>query len=277
MKRSIISVLFVAAALGASAAGINWHKAYDTAKNEAKSSGKLMMIDFYTDWCGWCKKLDADTYPAQEVVKQSVKFVPIKLDAEKDAEGVRLAKKFGIDGYPTILFIDGNENLVYKVVGYEPAKQFAVSMGKAATIRSDKAKYESQVKANPGSFTALVGLAGVYSTTGNLTKAAELTDRAAKVAKPGDTGKLLDAYNAAGDGFQNANDIAKALGYFEKAINPRFPKQAAYARVSIAACYLQEQKPKNAVPYLQALLKMGKEADEYRDQAKQMLAAAQKN
>ncbi|MFI5385587.1 MAG: thioredoxin family protein [Fimbriimonadales bacterium] len=132
MKRSIITVIVLAVAVAAYAAGISWAKAYSTAKSQAKSSHKLIMIDFYTDWCGWCKKLDSDTYPSPQVVKESKNFVSVKLDAEKDADGVRLAKKFGINGYPTILFIDANENLAYKIVGYEPAKKFAADMATAA-------------------------------------------------------------------------------------------------------------------------------------------------
>jgi len=277
MKRSFISVLLLAAALGASGAGINWAKAYPSAKVTSKSTGKLIMIDFYTDWCGWCKKLDSDTYPAPEVVAQAGKFVPVKLDAEKDPEGVRLAKKFKVNGYPTILFIDANENLAYKIVGYEPARDFAASMKKAATIRQDKAKFEKELRANPDNFGSLVGLASVYAGIGDVDKAGELTDRAAKVAPADKKGALLDAYNAAGDGFQNSGEFPKAISYFEKAINTNFAKQTAYARMSLGVCYLSEQKPKQAVPYLEDLLKMGKEADEFRASATQMLAAARKS
>src|ERR1019366_1427695 len=94
MKRFLLPLLLLTtAAVGAQASEIGWKKGYDTAAAEAKSSGKLIMIDMYTDWCVWCKRLDSDTYPAAEVVKQSEKFVPIKLNAEKDADGIRLAKK----------------------------------------------------------------------------------------------------------------------------------------------------------------------------------------
>src|SRR5579862_7242498 len=257
MKRSAITLVLLALAIGANAAGIAWAKAYDSAKASATSSGKLIMIDFYTDWCGWCKKLDADTYPAAAVVAQSTKFVPVKLNAEKDPEGIRLAKKFKVDGYPTILFIDSNENLAYKIVGYEPANDFAASMAKAATIRQDKAKFQKALSANPNDFDAMVGLAGVYAATGSIDKAAALTDRAANVV--GDTmrSRMLDAYNVVGDGYQNDNQIPKAIPYFQKAIDPNHPKQAAYARISLATCYFASQQPKQAVPYLESLLKMG--------------------
>lgn len=273
MKKGFISIVAVMlCAAVAHSAGIGWAKAYSKAKSASKASGKLIMIDFYTDWCGWCKKLDADTYPAPAVVKQSTQFVPIKLNAEKDADGIRLAKKFGVTGYPTIIFMDANENLNYKIVGYAQPKEFAESMAKAAAVPKDLAKFTAILKKSPKDPDATLGLASVYATTGQ-------TDRAAKMVesvKGGSKSKVLDAYNAVGDGYQAESKFEQAVPYFEMAIDPAFPKQAAYARISIASCYFESQQPKQAIPVLEALLKMGKEADEFRAQAKQMLEQAKK-
>lgn len=276
MKKLFLPLLLMAAAIGAQASEIGWKKAYDAATAESKSSGKLIMIDFYTDWCGWCKKLDADTYPAPEVVKASEAFVPIKLNAEKDADGIRLAKKFGINGYPTVLFIDSDENLVYKVVGYAPAKPFAESMAKAASIREDRAKYDAALKANPNDFAALAGMAGVEAATGNVTQAASLVAKAAPLATADTKGQLLTAYNAVGDGFQNANKLPEAIAQFQKAIEPGYPNQAEYARISIAVCYAQIGTPKLAIPYLKDLLHAGVGPKEDLAQAKAMLAQFEK-
>jgi thiol-disulfide isomerase/thioredoxin len=285
MNRNLISIFvcaiaaagFQSAEAKTAGASISWMKAYPTASAKAKASGKLIMIDFYTGWCGWCKKLDAETYPDPAVVKESAKFIPIKLDAEKDPEGVRLAKKFKVNGYPTILFVDGDENLAYKVVGYEPAKDFAASMDKAATIRQDHKKYERELKANPKNVTALVGLAGIDATMGDFDGAAALVDRAMGAATPATKGALLDGYNAVGDGFQNAGQFDKAIGYFQDAIDPAFPKQTAYARVSLASCYLSTNQPAKAEPILRDLLGMGSAADSYRKDAQSMLDMIEKS
>jgi thioredoxin-related protein len=279
MKRIFISTLLLGCLVGMALAGsssINWKKAYAGATAEAKASGKLIMIDFYTDWCGWCKKLDADTYPAPEVVKQADSFVSIKLNAEKDADGIRLAKKFGINGYPTILFLDSNEKLAYKVVGYEPAKDFAVSMKKASTIRQDTARYKAALKANPNDFNGLVGLAGIEASMGNVEVAAKYLAAANPSVTSANRGKYLDACNAVGDGYQNAGQFDKAIGYFTKAIVDGFDAQSAYARISIAVCYASSGKPTEAKPYLEALINMPNGPKEYVDQAKQMLAALNK-
>ena len=280
MKRTIVSVLISAAVVsafaGTGSSSIGWKKTYPVAASEAKSSGKLIMIDFYTDWCGWCKKLDSDTYPAPEVVKASENFVPIKLNAEKDADGIRLAKKFGINGYPTVLFLDASEKMQYKIVGYSDAKTFSAEMVKASNIRHEIAKYEKALKANPKDVSALCGLAGVEAGKGDLEAATKHLDTAADIAGSGDKVKLLDTYNAVGDGYQNASLYEKAISHFGKAIADGYDKQSGYARISIASCLASMNRLAEAKPYLEALIKQKTASKEYLDQAKAMLAAIAK-
>ena len=89
-----------------------------------KSENKIIMADAYTDWCIWCKQLDMMVYTDPAVTEYANKNqINWKFDAEK-GEGIELAKKFEISGYPTILFIDGNGNEVDRIYGYYPAKEF---------------------------------------------------------------------------------------------------------------------------------------------------------
>ena len=88
-----------------------------------------------------------------------------------------------------------------------------------------------------------------------------------------DTADGADGFNALGDYYQNSNKYDQAVAEFSKAINGKFPKQTAYARISIAQCYASSGQSKKAIPVLNAYLAMGHEADSYREQAKQMLAS----
>jgi|GEM_PF-1495939 thioredoxin-related protein len=112
-------------ALSAAAHAIIWKSDFQSALKSARESGRPVMVDFYTDWCGWCKKLDADTYSNARVSSLSEKFVCVKVDAEKEA---RLAAAYKVTGYPTVLFIDGNGAVLQKVPGYLPADRFAAVM-----------------------------------------------------------------------------------------------------------------------------------------------------
>jgi thioredoxin-related protein len=114
----------------ACASGIDWRSGIGQAQVDSQNSGKLMMIDFYTDWCEWCHKLDADVYPNARVESAMSQFVPVRLNAEQD--GAALATRFGVNGYPTILFVDSQWHEVHRIVGYEPASDFAAELNQVA-------------------------------------------------------------------------------------------------------------------------------------------------
>ena len=90
---------------------------------KAKSQNKIVMIDFITDWCIWCKHLDMRVYNNKEVVDYAnAHQVNWKTDAEK--EGKDLAKKYNVTGFPTLVFVDGDGNEIDKIVGFYPAPDF---------------------------------------------------------------------------------------------------------------------------------------------------------
>jgi thiol:disulfide interchange protein len=103
---------------------------YDAALAKAETDDKLIMIDVYTDWCAPCKKMDKETFPAEEVVNKAANFINLKLNAEK-GQGPEVQKKFGVTAYPTILFVNGKGELVHTVVGLQSAQQLAAEMDKA--------------------------------------------------------------------------------------------------------------------------------------------------
>jgi thiol:disulfide interchange protein len=104
---------------------VAWVASFDNAVEQAKKAGMLVMIDFSTDWCGWCKRLDADTYTNHDVIKLTEQVVPVKLDAEK--EGAPQAAKYLSDpGYPSIVFLDPRSGTVVGTIsGYRPPEPFA--------------------------------------------------------------------------------------------------------------------------------------------------------
>jgi thiol:disulfide interchange protein len=116
--------------------GLNWTADYPTALAQAKTEKKLVMVDLYTDWCSWCKKLDRDVYANGTVVEKLTKsFVVVKVNPEKNTGGRELAKKFGTQGYPHIVFVNGNGDKVSEISGYVPADEFLKELDSAAGKR----------------------------------------------------------------------------------------------------------------------------------------------
>lgn len=95
--------------------GENVQAFLDTKRAEAISSGKPIMIDFWAQWCVYCKKLDKAVWNKPEVVRESLRFVTIKIDATKadDDEMTAIKDEFKVPGLPRVIFIDSRGEILH--------------------------------------------------------------------------------------------------------------------------------------------------------------------
>ncbi len=124
MNRFLLS-LFAAASLMPAAAQTDFrHITFGEAIEAAKSEGKLVFIDFYTQWCGPCKRMAKEVFPTQQVGDyMNANFVSIKIDAEA-GEGPALAGKFGVKAYPTFVVVAPDGNVTGTFAGYKDSGEF---------------------------------------------------------------------------------------------------------------------------------------------------------
>jgi thiol-disulfide isomerase/thioredoxin len=118
-KLLLLSFLVVSTAVTLAAQGIDFETGdWASVLEKAKKEGKLVYVDVYTTWCGPCKMLAQQIFPKKEAGdKYNKLFVNYRIDAEK-GEGIGVAKKYGVDGYPTHLFIDPvSGDVVYRDMG----------------------------------------------------------------------------------------------------------------------------------------------------------------
>lgn len=121
--------------------GINWIS-IEQADKLRQTEPRKILIDVYTDWCGWCKRMDATTFSDPTLVKYvNENYYAVKLDAEQKApitiggktyefvpNGRRgyneIAKELLQDkmSYPTIVFLDESMNMIQPLPGYRDAK-----------------------------------------------------------------------------------------------------------------------------------------------------------
>lgn len=93
-------------------------KTYAEALKQAKKENKAIFIDVYTSWCGPCKYMSENTFTIPAVgAEYNKNFICLKLDAEKSEDGRAVAKKFDVSAYPTLLFVNGDGELVYRFLG----------------------------------------------------------------------------------------------------------------------------------------------------------------
>lgn len=107
---------------------LDWNTGYPLAKKQ----NKIILVDAYTDWCGWCKKMDRDTYTNQEIIDMLNKdFIVIKFNPELtdivynlDGKNITGRELFGqltqgkSTGFPTTYFIQPNKKQIQVAAGY---------------------------------------------------------------------------------------------------------------------------------------------------------------
>ena len=130
---------------------------WDDVLAKAKAAGKPIFIDFFTDWCGWCKKLDADTYPVPSVGKVMEALVNLRVDAEK-GEGVDLAKRFGARGFPTLVVVGTDDQEIDRIVGYLAPEPFAKEMSRILSGEGTLPTLRKAADANPNDLKAAFAL-----------------------------------------------------------------------------------------------------------------------
>ena len=125
MKNLITILVILCSCISLPAQDIQFsHENFASVSARAKKEKKLIFIDFYTVWCGPCRKMAAEVFKQPAVAElYNSKFVNYKLDAER-GEGIALAKKYEVAYYPSFVFIDADGNLYNKSVGYQKDSAF---------------------------------------------------------------------------------------------------------------------------------------------------------
>jgi thioredoxin-related protein len=143
MKRLVFALLASFAAVQLQAAELNWMTDLPKAQAQAKKENKLVMLDFTgSDWCGWCIKLNKEVFSKPEFAayaKTNLVLVEVDFPRSKTQSAAlkkaneALGEKYGIEGYPTIIVLNGEGKKVGKL-GYMPGGP------KAFTAELDKLK-----------------------------------------------------------------------------------------------------------------------------------------
>ena len=179
IKILVISLLVVFGGNSFSQEKINW-MSWETAIEKNKTVKKKIIVDVYTWWCGWCKRMDATTFSNNVIIKEINKhYDAVKLDAEQQEPITYKGKTYinekpnstpnvrknphqfavvllsGQMGYPKFVLLDENEQLLQMVTGYKQApememilKFFGDDIYKTVSGEEFKKTFQSELKPN---------------------------------------------------------------------------------------------------------------------------------
>lgn len=103
--------------------------------DKAKKEKKMIIIDFYTDWCHWCKVMEKETFNEKKVAAYlKENYVCIRINAEDTKEEIEYQDKkynpiqftqaFGVRGFPSLAFLDNEQKPITIIPGFIPAETF---------------------------------------------------------------------------------------------------------------------------------------------------------
>jgi thioredoxin:protein disulfide reductase len=103
--------------------------------DEAKRTGKPLLLDFYADWCISCKEMEIKTFANPAVAKKMQEFILVQADVTSNSAAHQaLLKRYGLFGPPGILLFNaaGEEQTNQRVVGFMPPDRFLLRLNAAA-------------------------------------------------------------------------------------------------------------------------------------------------
>lgn len=126
----LVALLWVQIAVFAQE-GVNFRSlSFDEALAQAKTEGKLVFVDCYTEWCGPCKNMTNNVFPQKAAGDYfNPRFVSVKYDMEK-GEGKDLKERFNVTAFPTFLILRPDGTVQHKLVGGDELESFIARVEK---------------------------------------------------------------------------------------------------------------------------------------------------
>ncbi|MDF1562973.1 MAG: thioredoxin family protein [Deltaproteobacteria bacterium] len=127
-RLALLAALCLPALARAGTSPLQWvDSSFAEALARAETEKKPLMVDVYATWCGPCHLLDRNVFTDEVVLESSKAWIAVKLDGEL-GEGLEVAKRYHVVGFPTVLFLDPSGKEIDRIFGYVEPAAFAATM-----------------------------------------------------------------------------------------------------------------------------------------------------
>jgi thiol-disulfide isomerase/thioredoxin len=251
---------------------IAWASSFDAAMAQGRASHRPVFVDFYTDWCGVCKMMDAQTYPDPRVRQMFAdRLVGVRVNAEK--EGVKMATALHITGYPTLLVIDPDGSLDYRLDGGMYPSEFAVTLQRILHDLQIRGQLEQRLAANPSDLRTATDLLGIYADENRYQQLTADVARIERLDPTGRRGGLALGLMATAQIDLARHDAASARTVLQRALRmSQNPLEVGDAHYLLAQCALTDDDLPAAEHELQAALGTVGASENMRESANAILA-----
>ena len=268
MKTITFTLAFLAAVAGAFAQeepaktgakkkAINWRENYAGALQEAARTSRPLLIDFEADWCGWCKKLDRETFGNGDVIRLVEQFfIPVRIDTDREP---KLSAKFEVRGLPTILLLGPNEKELQRLSGFRPADKFLSELRQTIKTAASLDELKKAAKKSPSDLGAVRAWARAVFASGDGVEAEKILAGALE-RNPLENSLLLDIADLKKAG-GNTDEARKLYERILASGEARAGESYHKAHLPLGRLLLGKKDYQGALKILSAYTGLGKDID----------------
>jgi thioredoxin-related protein len=104
---------------------LKWLDDYAAALKTAETEKKPVLLDVTTDWCGWSKKMERETFAASTIQEKLTECVLCRINPESSKANEEVSKQYNVSSYPTLLVLNYKGEVMGKTSGYRSTTDFS--------------------------------------------------------------------------------------------------------------------------------------------------------
>ncbi len=147
---------------------VAWLTNYSVGLEKALLNRRPVLVTFYTDWCGWCRKLERTTFVDPGFGGLMRFVVPVRVNGDREKA---LAALLRVSSYPTSVLLSRSGREIGRIVGYRPPEEYAAMLSAFLAVREPLDEAQSAAAARPADADALYTYADVLLAVGRYEEA----------------------------------------------------------------------------------------------------------